>query len=483
MSMDISSADRLDVTTRSIAASLIAFAAAALVVMTAHPAHGAEPDELMQRTTLDNGLEVISIHDPALPIATIEIAIRHGAFAESPEYDGLSHLYEHMFFKGNAVIPDQEAYLERLRELGIVFNGSTATERVNYYFTLPTSNVDEGLTFMKHAITSPKFNQQEFAKEKKIVLSEYDRAESQPQYAFSRAMQRLLWYEHPSRKLTLGSRQAIKEATVEQMKTIQDRYYVPNNATLMIAGDVEAERAFELARDVYGDWKRGDDPFESRPVPEHPPLDDDTYLVQTGDVDVPQIDIRWQGPSVDEDREATYAADVLSFILGQPNSQLQKELVDSNIALDASLSYYTQKHTGPINASVSANKDKLKQAIERLLREIHELADPDYYTDEQLQNAKTILETREIYGREKTSSFAHTVTFWWAIGGLDYYTTYVENLQAVTRQDIADYVSTYIIDQPLVLGVLLNETMKRDLELSEADLKAMVEEVRQDMDS
>jgi zinc protease len=466
-----------------LAVALAALLAVGTALLTTTQSRAAEPEDLIEETTLDNGLKVISIYDPSLPIATVEIAIRHGAFAESPEYDGLSHLYEHMFFKGNDALPNQEAYLDRLRELGIVFNGTTSTERVNYFYTLPVSNVKAGLEVMKHSITSPKFDTREFAKEKKIVLSEYDRAESQPQYAFSRQMQRLLWYEHPSRKITLGSREAIESATIDQMKTIQERYYVPNNAALMIAGDVKPERAFELAKSVYGDWTKGQDPYEAHPVPDHPPLENHEYLVQTGDVKVPSIELRWQGPSVDEDPKATYAADVLSFILGQPTSQFQKDLVDSGIALNANLSYYTQKHTGPINASASANTKQLKEAIRTLLREIHELDDPNYYTDEQLENAKTILEARDIYGREKTSSFAHTVTFWWAVDDLDYYTGYVDNLKEVTRQDIADYVSEYVIGEPFVLGVLLNSKAKEKLGLSEKDLKTMVREVRSEMTS
>src|SRR4030042_5945535 len=84
-------------------------------------------------TKLDNGLEVISIENHTVPLVTISIAVKNGAYTEPPEYNGLSHLYEHMFFKGNKAIPNQEKYMERQRELGIVWNGGTSTEYVNYY--------------------------------------------------------------------------------------------------------------------------------------------------------------------------------------------------------------------------------------------------------------------------------------------------------------------------------------------------------------
>ncbi|MFB6350502.1 MAG: M16 family metallopeptidase, partial [Bradymonadaceae bacterium] len=467
-------------------AALLALAGAIWPGMAAAQSERGSDQQLKQRIetpTLDNGLKVIAIPDHSLPIATIEIALRHGAFAESPEFDGLSHLYEHMFFKGNGEIPDQEAYLKRIKELGIVFNGTTSSERVNYFFTLPRENLKKGMIFMRHALLTPKFNDEEFQKEKQVVLSEYDRSESQPQQSFHRQMQRLLWYKHPSRKITLGSREVIENATVEQMKTIKDRYYVPNNAALIVAGDVDPKSAFEMAKSIFGEWKRGDEPHKAQPVPEHPPLDEKQFLVQEDDVEVPSVEIRWQGPSVDEDPEATYAADVLSFILSQPSSKFQKALVESNIALNAGLSYYTLSHTGPISASMQVPPDNLRKSIKVLLKELHKLQNPDYFTDQQLENAKTILETQDIYSREKTSSFAHTVSFWWAVDDVGYYLNYVDNLNAVTREDISNYVSEYILGKPYVLGVLLNSKMNKKLGLTKKELAKIVKEVQSELKS
>ncbi len=493
---------RFPETVSSIAAALSAVLGA-LALAVSLPAHAENPEasaraaadgaaseetserleQLIETETLDNGLTVIAIPDHSLPIATIEMAVRHGAFAENADFDGLAHLYEHMFFKGNAEFPDQEAYLKRIKELGIVFNGTTSTERVNYFFTMPRENLSEALTFMDYAVRTPKFDEEQFEDEKQVVLSEYDRAESHPQRGFHREMQRLVWYEHPSRKLTLGSQTVIEEASIDQMQTIKETYYVPNNAALVVAGDVEPTRAFELARETFGDWERGEDPNETFPVPEHPALDENDYLLVEDEVEVPSVDLRWHGPSVDEDPEATYAADVLSFILSQPSSKFQKALVEeSNLALNADFSYFTQSHTGPIRASLQTQPDKLREAIRALIEEIGKLDDPDYYTDEQLKNAKTILETRDIYGREKTSGFAHTVSFWWAVDDVDYYRNYVDNLNAVTREDIAEYVAEYVHDQPFVTGVLLSSAMNEKLELDKEELESLVEQARGELE-
>src|SRR5215813_709057 len=124
-----------------------------------------QPSHIDQHTC-KNGLSVVVVEDHALPLVTIEIAARNGSMTEPPDYNGLSHLYEHMFFKGNAVIPNQEAYLNRMRQLGMEFNGSTGTERVNYYFTTTADHLHDSMAFMRDAILYPLFDPKELEQEK-----------------------------------------------------------------------------------------------------------------------------------------------------------------------------------------------------------------------------------------------------------------------------------------------------------------------------
>src|SRR6476660_6374260 len=130
--------------------------AVSILITTLASAQNHLPSNFFMKT-LDNGLQVLVIEDNSVPIATIEIAVHNGSFTEDSVFNGLSHLYEHMFFKANRDIPSQEAYLQRVHELGISFNGTTGDERVNYFFTLPKGNLDEGLKFMNSAIRYPLF--------------------------------------------------------------------------------------------------------------------------------------------------------------------------------------------------------------------------------------------------------------------------------------------------------------------------------------
>ena len=408
----------------------------------------------IQSIVLDNGLEVVIIEDHSLPIVTVEIAVHHGALVETPDLNGLSHLYEHMFFKGNQAIPNQEEYMARTRELGMVWNGTTSNERVNYFFTLASERLTEGLQFMSDAIRTPLFDEGEFERERDVVDGEHDRNEASPYFYLMTAVDDMLWYQYPSRKDVLGDREIIQNATVEQMQWFQQTYYVPNNSALFIAGDVESEVGFTLAEEIFGSWERASDPFVENPLVEHPLLTRTVAEVVAQDVQVVTVLMSWHGPSVSEDPEATFAADVFSLILAQQAHRFQQNLVDTGLVLGVSLGYHTLDNTGPINLMIQTLPLNLEGALIAIHEEISHFSDLDYFTDEQLETAKTLLAVSELYSREQTASWAHTVSFWWAVAGLDYYLDYVQNLNAVTREGVESYVQTYIQDQPYVLGVL-----------------------------
>lgn len=467
---------------RPLCAALLALCLCSSEAFAQQQASDGPVKEMLSSTRLDNGLEVIVLEDHSVPLVTVEIVVKNGAYTEPAEFNGLSHLYEHMFFKSNAVIPSQEAYLQRMRELGIVFNGTTSTERVNYFFTLPSSNLAAGLEFMRDAIVSPRFDEQEFKKEIEVVIGEVDRNESNPYYWLGQATDAKVWSKYPSRKDSLGDRKTITTATVKKMQTMKERYYVPNNSALLIAGDVDPAQAVELARSMYTEWKPSKkDPHVAYPIPAHPAIAKSEAVVVIKDVRVPYMDFTWHGPSVTKDPKATFAADVLSYILGQPTSKFYKNLVESGITLGAGLSYYTQAHTGPISLSAQVPPGQVKDATRALLAEMYKLTDPDYFTDAQLESAKKILAIQSIYEREKTSSLVHSVSFWWATASLDYYKNYVDNLQAVTREDIASYVSTYIIGKPFIFGLLTSEDALAMEGLSQENLNAQIREVEAEL--
>src|SRR5215468_3043524 len=233
--------------------SLLAPAAVAVAA-----ARSTAPPKIESHTT-PTGLTVLVVENHATPLVTVEIGVKNGSMTESPEYNGLSHLYEHMFFKANAAIPSQEAYFARTQELGIQWNGTTNTERVNYFFTTTSDHLADAMVFMRDAIVSPLFDPKELERERVVVTSELDRNEATPGYHFWHTVTKRVWWKYPSYKDPLGRRETVLKATRAQMQTIQRRYYVPNNSVLVVTGDVTAADIFAQADRLYAGWKRGDD--------------------------------------------------------------------------------------------------------------------------------------------------------------------------------------------------------------------------------
>jgi zinc protease len=415
--------------------------------------------------TLENGLEVIVIQNPAVPLVTIEIDVKNGAYTEPPEYDGLSHLYEHMFFKANKKIPNQEKYLERVRELGASWNGTTSDERVNYFITVSKENLVPGMIFMYDAITGPLFLEEELINERPVVSSEFDRNEANPYFHLFRSVDQKVFWKYYSRKNVIGDREVILSTTPEKMRTIQNRFYHPNNSALILAGDISPEEGFRLAEKYFTPWERGPNPFEEFEIPEHPPIQKTETVIVEKPVNAVTMLLRWQGPSVSKDLKATFAADVLSFILSQQTSKFQKNLVESGLAYAANFGYYTLNHTGPITLFAQTSAENYEACKLAVFKELNNMLAEDYFTDEQLKNAKTILAIDEQYGRERPTQFAHTVGFWWAVASLDYYLNYIDNLNKVTRKDINDYLKSYVIDKPRIMGVLTSPEQKDKLGL------------------
>ena len=435
-------------------------------------AQRAELEKRIRRELLPNGLEVIVVENHGVPLATVEADAKNGSFTQSATYEGLSHLYEHMFFKSNGSYPQPDAFVNRASELGAVFNGTTQEEQVNYYLTVPSDSTMPALELLSSALQTPIFRQEELERERAVVIGEYDRAESNPGQAFVTAMGKALWGTAWSRKNPLGERQVILATTPEQMRTIQRKYYVPNNTAVIVTGDVNADSIFIAARRLFGDWKRAPDPFTTDPIPPVPPLTRNKGVVVEQPVNSVAVMLQWHGPGAHTDVPATYAADVFSDVLNQPGSRFQRKLVDSGLWQSLVVNYYTLNQVGPITISGEVAPGKLREAIAALDNELIEVVKPGYITTEAVDGVKRTRIVGTMESLERTSGFTHQLGFWWAVTGLDYFFGYVDTMGKQTPQDLQRYAAKYIVGKPHVTGVLLSAETRRAIKLTEAELAA-----------
>ncbi len=463
-------------------ASLVVALVAALLLGLAPVATGddggrAKPAGARARSiVLDNGLEVIVIEKSTVPLVTIDVVVRTGAFTETETTDGLAHLYEHMFFKGNAALPSQEAYMRRVNELGITFNGTTSSEKVDYFITLPSKNFAAGMKFMSDALLSPLYNADELDSERHVVTGEYDRNEADPNYHLRTAVGRALYPGTYHRKNALGERKVILSATRDHMLDFRAKYYVPNNSALIICGDVNRTEAVDLARALFGEhaWPEGSDPHREKRTP-HAPLVASKYLIVEKATQSASIDCVWRGPDIGKDDRATIVADVFGTLLALPTSKLSVALRDTGLATGAGMSYYTQRENGEIHFGARVNGDNVNQTIEAAFVEIERMAtDPTYFTADDVAVAAANLQNDWLYAGEQGLQLARDLGFWWAVADLGYYRDYLDEARTVTADEVRAFVRRYVLGKPHILGVLCNAETKARLELTPESIERRV---------
>lgn len=418
---------------------------------------------------LPNGLEVVVIENHKVPLATIEMAVKNGAYTEGAEYSGLSHLFEHMFFKANRDYPDQEKYIRRTEELGMIWNGTTNVERVNYYFTFDKDSLSAGLQFMNSAMRYPIYKTEDMQKERPVVDGEFQRAESDPGFQLWMETQKRTWGDLVTRKNPIGDHDVINTATPEKMMIIKDKYYHPNNSILVICGDVKHEEAFAKGNKIFGDWVHsGFDPHQKYPVPAFKPIAKSEYFIKESSIaQTPYQMIQWIGPDFSTDSAGTIVADVFAEILRLNSSKWQQSLIDKGLATYADLSYTTNKHAGPIMAFIVPNPEKLQELNKEIFRQISMLGNEDYFTDEQIQTAKDKIRRNQIRNTEKPSSLSEQLTYQWCSTSLNYFTDYIESCMRVSRKDLTDYAKKYLVNKPYIAGMIINPDMNKQLKPAE----------------
>lgn len=427
------------------------------------PMSATEPSRDFDFKKLSNGLEVYAVKKTDIPMVTVLIAVRNGAFVETPDIDGLAHLYEHMFFKANEEIPSQKDFLDATDELGVeigpTMNASTSTESVRYYFTIQSEYLERGLEFLSHALIRPAFLQEELEKERVVVKNEFDRFEASPHSVFFQwEMLQRMFTKHFSRKNTIGTREIILSATPEQMREMQSKYYIPNNSALFIVGDYDEESLWPTIQKHYGSWVPGTEPFEVSPIPEHPALEETVEFTHPDEVQNVTIIRGYHGPKLGMDDEGVVSLTVARSMINMDASPFQKELVESGLATEASMFIWPQRYTSPVFFYVETTPEKSEAAYKKLGELIDRMLKGELFSEEFLRVVKSSSEVRQAYERESGQSYAMGVAgIWTSTGNLDYYIKYIERLRALQLDDILENLREYIEGKHYVAGALVPE--------------------------
>ena len=435
---------------------VVALAVASLLAApSATPAQD-RPVEQIRSMTLDNGLEVIVVRNNAIPMVTLQMVLRAGAATQTrEEEEGIPHLIEHILFRSG------DRFDERAGKIEASWNGVTSSESVRYFLTFPSKHLETGIELISDLVRKPGFSKDAIEAERKVVQGELERRATDPMTLLFTESEMLTWEGAGWRSKNAGGNLfALNGATPDMLKALHARYYVPNNAALIVSGDVSDSAAFALAGKVFRGWKRGAE--VTPPTPEIAPLAAIRRKVVGGEVKDYTIVVRWHGPSVVADRPATYAARTFAGLVNQPLSATRKRLVDGRIADAVTMDYETANFVGPVTLTVSGPAERSVAAVEAVGRELALLVRPDYFSDEDLAFAKTWHRVGEHFRFESASGSSHLLADFWSAAGKEYYASFGDSLAAQRREDVQRFTDRYVKGKPMSVVVLLPPAIMKD---------------------
>lgn len=407
-----------------------------------------------ESSKLDTGLELVTMRAHKVPLVTIVLVCKAGAMTELPDTNGLTHLWEHMFFKGNRRIPNQEAFNRRIRQLGIVYNGDTSAEKVRYYFTLPSAFLDEGMAFMADAISSPLLEQVELEKERRVVLNEYERSAAQPAFDYNNLERILIYGKQAHLRDPLGRRREIENASREQLFKIKDEVFVPSNCALVVGGDFEQQKLRQSVEKHFASWKDPKDwkPVNRGPFPPFPPSQ--KFVMTRPAARNASVQITFAGPKARTEPNDSYAADVLISLLNHKGGRFYKKFEDSGLCYEAGLNYHTQSQAGELTLFGVTDAINAEKVRAELLAEIDAWQKPDYFTESQLVDVRRNLLINHKRDVNQTSEYTKTLAFWWAVTGLDYYGTYLDHMSKTGFAEVQAFIKRWLVGKTHITSIL-----------------------------
>jgi zinc protease len=410
-----------------------------VLVTWSFPSSLAQPD--VQKFTLENGLKVLIIPKPGTGITAVDIWVNVGSLNETREISGISHFFEHMLFKGTEKRPggiDKE-----IEALGGRTNAATSYDFTHYYIILPSEHTELALDIIADITQNASFPDEEIAREKEVVLREQDQRTDDPgSFAFF-TMRQDFYTVHPYKLPIIGFADSLGKLTREDFLNWMKTYYVPNNMTLVVAGDIEIEKTLQIVKEKFGAMQPKEIPAQT--YPKEPARTQKIVREIRRDVRQGYLLYAWPGPSV-KDAQDVYAMDVLITLLSEGRSsrfykKLRKEL---GLVTTVDAGYFTQKEPGILNIYAEFPYENRAAVEQTILSELKDILDGKLSSDE-VERAKTVLLAREAFQAETAAGLAGTLGFYSVVAGdYQFALTYPDKIRAVTLRDILAVARKYI---------------------------------------
>jgi len=427
------------------------------------PAQAQEKTFNAETFALANGMQVVVIPNHRAPIVTHMVWYRTGAIDEPPGQSGIAHFVEHLMFKGTNNFPPG-AFSKRVSAMGGDDNAFTSQDYTAYFESVAVSRLADVMAMEAERMTGLLFPPDEVLSERKVVIEERrQRTENDPRAYFYEQMRSALFVNHPYGNPVVGWFQELDSLNRANVKHFYETHYAPNNAILIVSGDITAKKLKPLADKIYG-------VIPQRAVPERtwtdvPPLLAEGRLVlHHPSVRQPVVSRLYRVPSYGMNKDESLALQVLESILdGGAATRLYKTLVvEQKMASNVSLSYHAGALSwGTVNVSMTPSDDVAPEDLEWAYDSVLRVLVRDGVTDDEVRAAKNRMKDQAIFARDSVMGpamiFGQALLSGETIDDIEFWPN---NIEKVTAQQIQDVARKYLNPDdygrmPYVTGYLL----------------------------
>ncbi len=410
--------------------------------------------EDVRRTVLPNGLVVLTKEVHTSPIVTSMIWYRVGSRNEESGHTGKSHFLEHMLFKGTERFKKGQIDLLTLKNGG-GNNAFTSHDFTAYYFNFASDRWDIALEIEADRMVSCAFEPDEFEAEKKVVIEELKTGLDSPWGLLLQEQEAAAFKVHPYRNPIVGWLQDVERATAEQQQAYYHRYYHPNNATLVIAGDFDTDAVLKKVERAFGPIPAG--PKPPAMLLQEPPQRGERRLVVRWHSKVPRLAMAYHAPEIAH--PDSYALQVLAVILTEGKaSRLYQRMVEKEQTVNfVSAEYGEAKDPTLFHVRSEARGDHSIEAVESSIHDEFASVGVNAVTTHELDRAKHQIEAHFILSRERTLDQAILLGQIETLYGLDYIDSYLQRINAVTAENVADVCTRYLNENNRTVGRLLSD--------------------------
>lgn len=398
-----------------------------------------------EKYVLPNGLTVVVHEDHSDPIVYVDVTYHVGSAREQEGRSGFAHFFEHMMFQGSEHVGDEQ-HFKIVTEAGGTLNGSTNTDRTNYFEVLPSNQLETALWlesdrmgFLLDSVTQRKFEVQ-----RETVKNERGQNYDNRPYGISQERINAALYppSHPYSWLTIGYIEDLNRVDVNDLKKFFLRWYGPNNATLTVAGDVKAADVLKYAEKYFGSIPRGAEVKAQSVAPVV--LDKDRYISYEDNIRLPMLTFTF--PTVPANHADEAPLELLADILGGSKASVfYKNFVKSQMAQSANVYQSSQELAGTFSISIRTTQDKSMAQMDSLIRYSLKEFEKRGVTDDDLQKFKAGTEAQlinslsSVQGKGATLAANQTYT-----GNPNYIVKDVERYSKITKEDVMRVYNTYV---------------------------------------